>query len=106
MCATHDSWRLQGYYKLYLDGARISTHELGAFTTFAKRVYYDTYDLTRSIQQYQRETGAGKHAIGVAVGRGWYAQKSVAVGPPSLLLRLSIDLDLSCLPPCLSALHS
>ena len=28
-----------GYYKLHVDGAKVSTHELGAFTTYTKRVY-------------------------------------------------------------------
>ena len=43
-----------GYYKLFLDGARVSTHELGAFTTFAKRVYYDTYDVTAALRGSER----------------------------------------------------
>jgi hypothetical protein len=33
------------YYKLYVNGQRVSTHELGIFTTFQERIYYDTYDV-------------------------------------------------------------
>ena len=39
-----------GYYKLHLNGRQVSTHELGAFTTFDRRVLYDTLDLTEVSQ--------------------------------------------------------
>lgn len=35
-----------GYYKLFVDGTKVSDHELGAFTMYERRVYYDTWDAT------------------------------------------------------------
>ena len=65
----------------------MSTHELGAFTTYAKRVYYETNDATAAMT---RGTGGNEHVIGVSVGDGWYAQSSVDVGQNTLLLQASI----------------
>eukprot|EP00658_Telonema_sp_P-2_P052760 TRINITY_DN4103_c0_g1_i5.p1 TRINITY_DN4103_c0_g1~~TRINITY_DN4103_c0_g1_i5.p1 ORF type:complete len:454 (+),score=88.83 TRINITY_DN4103_c0_g1_i5:167-1528(+) len=76
-----------GYYKLYVNGQKASTHELGPFTTFSARVYYDTYDIT----DYMRSDSA--HAFGVVLGNGWYSQPSVNVGMPSLLCRIAITLE-------------
>lgn len=45
-----------GYYKLFLDGNKVSDHELGAFTTYEKRVYYDTWDVTALIRQGETHT--------------------------------------------------
>ena len=72
-----------GYYKLYVNGVKASTHELGAFTTFTKRVYYDTWDVTALMV-------GSKQAIGVVLGNGWYSQPTVNVGSPSLYCRVSI----------------
>ena len=55
-----------GYYKLHVDGVKVSTHELGAFTTYTKRVYYDTYDATDAM----RIAGGAEHVVGVSVGDG------------------------------------
>lgn len=77
-----------GYYKLWLDGERASDHELGIFTTFAKRVMYHAWDVTSILTDHG--SGEGDHAIAVALGHGWYSQPTVAVGPRSLRLRLSI----------------
>ena len=52
-----------GYYKLYVDGTKVSTHELGAFTTYSKRVYYDTYDVTTAIAS----TPGTAHTIAASV---------------------------------------
>lgn len=75
-----------GYYKLYVNGKKISTHELGAFTTYTKRVYYDTYDATDAMRENLQTT----QGVGVTVGNGWYSQSSVHVGNPTLLLQASI----------------
>ena len=76
-----------GYYKLFVDGAKVSTHELGAFTTYSKRVYYETIDATAAM----RDAGGGNaHVIGVSIGDGWYAQASVSVGQNTLILQASI----------------
>jgi alpha-L-rhamnosidase len=74
-----------GYYKLFVDGTRASTHELGTFTNFATRVLYDTIDVTNLLQPGQQQ-----HAIAAMVLRGWYTEKSVHAGVPSLYLRLAI----------------
>ena len=74
------------YYKLFVDGAKVSTHELGAFTTYEKRVYYDTYDITAAMAK----SGGSTHAVGVHVGTGWYNQASVHVGTETLLVQISI----------------
>ena len=63
--------------------SQVSTHELGAFTTYTKRVYYDTYDATDAM----RIAGGAEHVVGVSVGDGWYSQQSVKVGQQTLLLR-------------------
>ena len=89
-----------GYYKLHLDGTRVSDHELGAFTTFTKRVYYDTVDVTAALR-----TENADHALGVALGAGWYEQKTVNVGQRSLLLRLHAKLS-GCSTPTLDVVSS
>jgi len=63
---------------------KVSTHELGAFTTYTKRVYYDTYDATDAM----RLAGGSSHTIGVSVGDGWYSQDSVNVGQQTLILQV------------------
>ncbi len=40
------------YYKLEVNGQRVSTHELGIFTTFQQRIYYDTYDISQALWTY------------------------------------------------------
>jgi alpha-L-rhamnosidase len=78
-----------GYYKLYVNGQKVSVHELGPFTTFEKRVYYETYDVTAMI------ANDGSNALGVSLGNGWYSQPRVAAhtkGAPKLLLRLSLTM--------------
>jgi alpha-L-rhamnosidase len=45
-----------GYYKLHANGVRVSTHELGAFTTFSERCYYDTIDLTKVSDKWRAST--------------------------------------------------
>ena len=75
-----------GYYKLFVDGAKVSTHELGAFTTYTKRVYYETIDATAAM----RETVGNAHVIGVSIGDCWYAQSSVKVGQNTLILQASV----------------
>lgn len=74
-----------GYYKLYVDSSKVSTHELGAFTTFEERVLYDTHDCTAAL-----EPNTDAHTLGVELGPGFYAQSSVHVGTPVLLLRLAL----------------
>ena len=72
-----------GYYKLHINGQKVSNHELGSFTTYTERVYYDTLDCTDIFM-------GGDLVIGMTLGDGWYTQKSVAVGQPQLMMRMSI----------------
>ena len=71
-----------------VDGQRVSTHELGIFTTFSQRIYYDTYDVMPALW-----ANSSTHAIGIILGHGWYAQPSINVGPPSLHFCLIVHLS-------------
>ncbi|TXS90282.1 Bacterial alpha-L-rhamnosidase [Parahaliea maris] len=83
-----------GYYKAYLNGSRIGDHELDpAFTPFDRRVMYVTYDITDMLRP-------GSNAIGVSLGRGFYADYNnidTAVAPwlsePKLKLHLLVRFD-------------
>ncbi|MET1074712.1 MAG: family 78 glycoside hydrolase catalytic domain [Umezawaea sp.] len=56
-----------GYYKLYLNGKRVGDHELDpAFTVYDKTDLYSTYDVTNELR-------SGENALGVSLGRGYYA---------------------------------
>ncbi|MGH7996000.1 MAG: glycoside hydrolase family 78 protein [Opitutaceae bacterium] len=66
-----------GYSEFYVNGEKVGDHVLDPGTTdYAKRVLYDTYDVTARLRP-------GKNAIGAIVGHGWY-------GLPKLLLQLEI----------------
>ncbi|WP_069998640.1 alpha-L-rhamnosidase [Cellulosilyticum sp. I15G10I2] len=55
-----------GLYKLYLNGKKIGIDELTpGWTSYNKRLLYQTYDITDSLQE-------GENAIGAEVGAGWY----------------------------------
>lgn len=58
-----------GYYKLYLNGARVGNHELDpGFTVYDETTLYATYDVTDALME-------GDNAIGVSLGRGYFGQK-------------------------------
>ncbi|MGF7232181.1 family 78 glycoside hydrolase catalytic domain, partial [Arachidicoccus sp.] len=62
-----------GLYELYINGKKIGDHRLDpAYTRFDRRTLYVTYDVTQNLQ-------AGKNAIGVLLGNGWYNFQSKAV---------------------------
>lgn len=62
-----------GLYELYLNGQKIGNHRLDPmYTRFDRRTLYVTYDVTPQLQ-------AGKNAIGVLLGNGWYNHQSTAV---------------------------
>eukprot|EP01052_Picozoa_sp_SAG31_P069081 SAG31_NODE_27897_length_418_cov_1.438871_1_plen_115_part_10 len=86
----HSSFCCARYYKLYVNGEKVSDHELGAFTTYTERVYYDTWDVTAQLNGIVG-ADAKTHAVGVSLGDGWYAQATVNVGKPQLLLMLSVQ---------------
>ncbi|MDX2649694.1 family 78 glycoside hydrolase catalytic domain [Streptomyces sp. PA03-1a] len=80
-----------GYNKLYLNGRRIGDRELEpGFTVYDKTVLYSTYDVTDALR-------TGGNAIGVSLGRGFYAmtdpdewKASPWWGEPKLKLELDI----------------
>jgi len=55
-----------GYYEAHLNGRRIGDHILDpGWTSYRKRVFYSTYDITDHLQK-------GTNCIGVMLGNGWY----------------------------------
>lgn len=85
-----------GLYELYINGERIGTHRLDPmYTRFDRRTLYVTHDVTAQLQ-------AGKNAIGVMLGNGWYNHQSTAVwffdkapwrGRPTFCLDLRITYE-------------
>lgn len=63
------------YWKAFVNGAKVSTHELGTFTTFEKRVLYGVVTL---------DLNQGSNVLGLSLGNGWYSQDSVDVGQPTV----------------------
>jgi alpha-L-rhamnosidase len=81
-----------GVYELRLNGQRVGEQLLASeWTSYNKRVQYQTYDVTRLIR-------ARVNAIGATLGEGWYAGRLMAVGrfaygtSPRLLLQLELEL--------------
>ena len=69
-----------GIYDLHVNGQRVGdAYFAPGWTDYRKRIYYNTYDITRLLNQ-------GKNAIGAIVADGWYAGyigygKLVGYGP-------------------------
>jgi len=62
-----------GLYELYINGRKIGDHRLDPmYTRFDKRTLYVAYDVTANML-------AGKNAVGVLLGNGWYNMQSTAV---------------------------
>ena len=87
-----------GYYQLHMNGKQVSTHELGAFTTFDRRVLYDTLDLTEAVNA-GLQGGSKEQVLGMVLGNGWYnlgatdpfdPNHPINIGPPTLRVRLSL----------------
>jgi alpha-L-rhamnosidase len=65
-----------GLYELYINGEKIGNHRLDPmYTRFDRRTLYVTYDVTAQI-------AAGKNAIGVLLGNGWYNHQHRRLGFP------------------------
>ena len=75
---------MPGYYKAWINNQLIDDHVLGYFTTFEKRVYYDSFDCTKLFNQ-------GQNVFGIWLGNGWYSQSSVNVGPPMFKLLIRVE---------------
>jgi len=86
-----------GYYLAYLNGIRIGDHELDpAWTTYSKRIFYSTYDVTKLINN-------GSNCLGVTLGNGWYnplplrmwgrlnLREHLTIGRPCLISQLYIE---------------
>ena len=62
-----------GLFELSLNGEKVSNHRMDPmYTRFDRRNLYVTYDVTHQLN-------AGKNAIGVLLGNGWYNHQSTAV---------------------------
>ena len=62
-----------GLFELYINGVKIGDHVLDPnYTRFDRRILYVTHDVTGALK-------AGKNAIGVLLGNGWYNHQSTAV---------------------------
>ena len=92
-----------GIYELHVNGQRVGdAYFAPGWTDYAKRIYYNTYDLTPLLTD-------GKNAIGAIVADGWYAGyvgygKLVGYGPhqtgrniygktPSLMVEIRLTYD-------------
>ena len=55
-----------GLYKLYLNGQKVGKDEMApGWTSYNKRLLYQTYDITDRLRE-------GENALGALVGAGWY----------------------------------
>eukprot|EP01084_Bolivina_argentea_P305637 528014_1 len=75
---------MPGYYKAWINNELIDDHVLGYFTTFEKRVYYDSFDCTDKFKE-------GQNVFGIWLGNGWYSQPTVNVGPPMFKLLIRVE---------------
>lgn len=83
-----------GYFELSLNGAKVGDHLLDpGYTRFDKRALYVTQDVTDQLQ-------AGKNALGVVLGTGWFNVHTKAVwnfheapwrAAPKLILQLRLE---------------
>ncbi|NIA31844.1 MAG: family 78 glycoside hydrolase catalytic domain, partial [Actinobacteria bacterium] len=86
-----------GYYEAWLNGKRIGDHVLDpGWTTYSKRIYYSTYDVTELLQKRD-------NCLGVILGNGWYNplplrmfgkynfRDFLSVGKPRVIAQLNIE---------------
>ena len=76
-----------GYWKGWINGEPVDDHSLGYFTTFEKRIYYDSFDCTEKFKQFEQNT------FGIWLGNGWYSQPTIKVGPPMFKLLIRIEFN-------------
>ena len=85
-----------GYFEPRLNGAKVGDHQLDpGWTDFAKRISYQTFDVTRNIK-------SGANALGVMLGNGFYnplplkmwghlnLREHLAIGEPKMIAQLDI----------------
>lgn len=69
IAAAYGFFTAQGLYKAYLNGKKIGTDELTpGWTSYNKRLLYQTYDISMALCQ-------GENVLGAIVGAGWYKGK-------------------------------
>jgi alpha-L-rhamnosidase len=77
-----------GYGELYVNGDRVGDRTLDpAWTAYDETVLYTTHDLTDRLQP-------GTNAVGVLLGRGWFARNDYAwtgFGSPRALVRIHVE---------------
>jgi len=74
-----------GYHNVYLNGRKVGDHLLDPMQSdHARRVFYVTHDVTKSIRQ-------GENVLGAWLGKGWYITHGVEQPRPALLIKLVID---------------
>ncbi|MBT8396372.1 MAG: family 78 glycoside hydrolase catalytic domain [Gemmatimonadetes bacterium] len=86
-----------GYCELRLNGRRLSDHALDpAWTSFGKRVFYTSEDLTERLVE-------GENVLGAVLGNGWFnplpmlmwgrinIRDHLLVGRPQVLVQLNIE---------------
>lgn len=83
----------RGFYEFYINGTRIGDQLLTpGYTDYAKRIEYQTYDVTKFLKR-------GANALGALLGYGWYAGhmnlhklRCIDGFFPLLLAQLEVDL--------------
>ncbi len=86
-----------GYYEAHFNGNRVGDHILSpTWTDYAKRIYYDTYDLSDNIKN-------GENCIAVELGNGFYnplpqwmwgnlnLRQHLPVGTPTFFAKLTVE---------------
>jgi alpha-L-rhamnosidase len=80
-----------GLYELSINGRRVGDHLLAPeYTRYAKRIQYQTYDVTALVRQ-------GRNAVGAQLGGGWWTGPLMCMPPLEnarycLLMRLDVEL--------------
>ncbi len=81
----------KGLFNLYVDGQKIGKALLTpGWTDYKKRIQYETYDVTRQVQQ-------GSHGLGILLGNGWYCGHIGLTGGnnygkfPEVLVQLEVE---------------
>jgi alpha-L-rhamnosidase len=87
-----------GYYEASLNGERVGDRVLDpGWTSYGKRVYYSTYDVSRQLRR-------GRNCLGVTLGNGWYnplplrmwgrlnLREHLVVGRPRFIAQLEVAL--------------
>jgi len=84
----------RGVFELRLNGRKVGDHILAPeWTSYQRRVQYQTYDVTALVR-------SGENVLGAALGAGWYAgriglfpQRGIYGKHPWLLARLEVELS-------------